>query len=35
MRPNVTRLVLGGLIGTMAMTTMMYMVSPMMGARMA
>ena len=34
MRPNVTRLVLGGLIGTMAMTTMMYMVSPMMGARM-
>ena len=34
MRPNVTRLVLGGLVGTMAMTAMMYMVAPMMGVRM-
>lgn len=34
MRPNVTRLVLGGLFGTMAMTAMMYMVAPMMGVRM-
>ena len=34
MRPNVTRLVLGGLIGTVAMTAMMYMVAPMMGVRM-
>ena len=33
MRPNVTRLVLGGLVGTMAMTAMMYMVAPMMGVR--
>ena len=34
MRPNVTRLVLGGLVGTMAMTAMMHMVAPMMGVRM-
>ena len=34
MRPNVTRLVLGGLVGTMAMTAMMYEVAPMMGLRM-
>ena len=34
MRPNVTRLVLGGFVGTMAMTAMMYMVAPMMGVRM-
>ena len=34
MRPTVTRLVLGGLIGTLAMTAMMYMVAPMMGVRM-
>ena len=34
MRPHVTRLVLGGLAGTLAMTAMMYMVAPMMGVRM-
>lgn len=34
MRPNVTRLVLGGLAGTIAMTAMMYVVAPMMGVRM-
>ena len=34
MRPNVTRLVLGGLVGTTAMTAMMYVVAPMMGVRM-
>lgn len=34
MRPNVTRLVLGGLIATLAMTAMMYLVAPMMGVRM-
>ncbi len=34
MRPNVTRLVLGGFFGTLAMTAMMYMVAPMMGVRM-
>ena len=34
MRPNVTRLVLGGFLGTLAMTAMMYMVAPMMGVRM-
>ena len=34
MRPNVTRLVFGGLAGTLAMTTMMYLVAPMMGVRM-
>ena len=34
MRPTVTRLVLGGLIGTLAMTAMMYIVAPMMGVRM-
>lgn len=34
MRPHVTRLVLGGLVGTLAMTTMMYLVAPLMGVRM-
>ena len=34
MRPTVTRLVLGGFAGTLAMTAMMYMVAPMMGVRM-
>ncbi len=34
MRPTVTRLVLGGLAGTLVMTAMMYMVAPMMGLRM-
>ena len=34
MRPNVTRLMLGGFIGTLAMTAMMYLVAPMMGVRM-
>ena len=34
MRPHVTRLVLGGLVGTLAMTGMMYVVAPMMGVRM-
>ena len=34
MQPNVTRLVLGGFIGTLAMTAMMYLVAPMMGVRM-
>ena len=34
MRPNVTRLVLGGFVGTAAMTATMYTVAPMMGVRM-
>ena len=34
MQPNVTRLMLGGFIGTLAMTAMMYLVAPMMGVRM-
>lgn len=34
MRPNVTRLVLGGFAGTLVMTVMMYAVAPMMGVRM-
>lgn len=34
MRPQVTRLVFGGLTGTLAMTAMMYGVAPMMGVRM-
>lgn len=34
MRPNVTRLVLGGFAGTLVMTAMMYAVAPMMGVRM-
>jgi hypothetical protein len=34
MRPNLMRLVLGGLLGTLAMTAMMFMVAPMMGVRM-
>ena len=34
MRPTVTRLVFGGLAGTLVMTAMMYMVAPMMGVRM-
>jgi hypothetical protein len=34
MAPNITRLLLGGFIGTLAMTAMMYLVAPMMGVRM-
>lgn len=34
MRPNVTRLVLGGFLGTLAMTATMYTMAPMMGVRM-
>jgi len=34
MRPQVKRLVFGGLTGTLAMTAMMYGVAPMMGVRM-
>lgn len=34
MRPNVTRLVLGGFLGTLVMTAMMYTAAPMMGVRM-
>jgi hypothetical protein len=34
MRPNVERAILGGFVGTVAMTLMMYFVSPMMGVKM-
>ena len=34
MRPQVTRVVFGGLIGTLAMTALMYVGAPMMGVRM-
>ena len=34
MRPNVARSMLGGFVGTLVMTTMMYMVAPMMGLKM-
>ena len=34
MKPNVLRAIFGGLVGTMAMTMMMYLVAPMMGVRM-
>jgi hypothetical protein len=33
-RPNVTWAILGGFIGTVAMTMMMYLVAPMMGVKM-
>lgn len=33
-RPNVTRAILGGFIGTLAMTMMMYLIAPMMGVKM-
>lgn len=33
-RPALARAVLGGFVGTMAMTAMMYLVAPMMGLRM-
>ena len=34
MRPDVGRLLLGGLVGTLVMTAMMYVVAPMMGLKM-
>jgi hypothetical protein len=34
MKPSVTRSIAGGLIGTVAMTTLMYTAAPMMGVRM-
>lgn len=34
MRPNLSRAVLGGLVGTLVMTGMMYTISPMMGLHM-
>lgn len=34
MRPNVGRAILAGFVGTVAMTLMMYFVSPMMGVKM-
>lgn len=33
-RLNVTRAIVGGFVGTLAMTTMMYLVAPMMGVKM-
>jgi hypothetical protein len=34
MRPNIGRVIVGGFVGTVAMTMMMYFVSPMMGVKM-
>jgi hypothetical protein len=34
MHPNISRSMLGGLVGTLVMTAMMYMVAPMMGVHM-
>ena len=34
MRPNIGRAIVGGLAGTVAITMMMYFVSPMMGVKM-
>jgi len=34
MHPNVGRAMLGGFVGTLGMTGMMYMVAPMMGLKM-
>jgi hypothetical protein len=34
MRPNVLRAIVGGLVGTLALTIMMYLVAPMMGVKM-
>ena len=34
MKSNVSRAIVGGLVGTLAMTTMMYLVAPVMGVKM-